>query len=577
MNIKTIRMTNWSFKLCKNNLKEMKAPCMDPVWCGAVSPEAMRKEVITLKNAGFNTLIVEGLRRLTLYERSNVSAEVRAAIASAVEIAHAEGMKVFYHSTCVLANPSMTTFTEENKAELLALFTEQEKNMLSINRDTGEHTFLTWWSGWYLWCLNNPDFKKEYYRLAKLIVEETKVDGFMTDEVYFHRPFNCDCPHCRKKFGKNAPKTDFSNPDYREWLRFRMRSVGDFYEGLRKAIGDIPLLGCKNDEPNPTQNQYYGENNDQRMRGTNILFTEVCTRKGKEEWRTTAANCAAYQGLGVHHHTPVLGLAICDTQGIEFAWALRMAHGIRAWGVGSALMKRSLSPEDNLSDNPQDVAEYARLFHWEDQYGDLFANAVEPVAEVALLLSSSTCDQRDCDDDNFVQEFHGWCNALTDAHIQFTVVHEDDLNDLDDKFKVLILPHAVCIPAFKFDGKIIVTGDSGKDDPTGEKRITPLFEKTLPLGEFNVDALPTPIKVINAPKEFLIRAVHVDNGCLIHLLNCGKKYDGDIVISICGMTKAKLISPNMKEEIPVEIFNDVVNVPVAAFKTYAVLSVSLPD
>ncbi|MBT3271692.1 MAG: hypothetical protein HN368_00950, partial [Spirochaetales bacterium] len=440
MNIESIRMTNWSFKLCEDNLKDMEAPCMDPVWIGAVSDEVMLQEVLALKDAGFNTLIVEGLRRIMLYEHNRESAEVRAAIARAAGIAHGEGMNLFYHSTCSFANPS------------LGIFTEHEKTMFSVDGETGEYAFIQDWGGWYLWCMNNPDFRNEYYRLAKLMVEETQVDGMMTDEVYFRTGwFDCVCPHCLEKFGKAGPKPDFSNPDWREWIRFRLQSTGDFYEGLRKAIGGIPLLGCKNDEPNPSHSQYYGENNDERMRGTNILFTEVCTRKGKEEWRNTAANCATYQGIGVHYGAPVLGLSISETKDIEFAWALRMAHGIRPWGVGSILMKRSLSPEDNLSDNQADLAEYARLFRWEDQYGDLLAKAVRPVADVAILLSSSTRDQYDCRDNGFVREFHGWCYALTDAHIQFAVVHEDDLDKLNDEIKVLILPHAACIPDFSFN------------------------------------------------------------------------------------------------------------------------------
>jgi len=147
MNIKSIRMTNWSFKLCEDNLKDMDAPCMDPVWIGAVPDEAMHKEVTTLKRAGFNALIVEGLRRMMLYEHNRVSAEVRAAIARAVGIAHAEGMKVFYHSTCSFANPSFE------------IFTEHEKTMLSIDGETGEYAFIENWCGWYLWCMNNPDFR----------------------------------------------------------------------------------------------------------------------------------------------------------------------------------------------------------------------------------------------------------------------------------------------------------------------------------------------------------------------------------------------------------------------------------
>jgi len=560
MNIKNLRMTNWSFKLCKDNLRDMEAPCMDPVWIGAVPDEAMHEEVLTLKNAGFNTLIVEGLRRMMLYEHNHVSSEVRAAIARAVGIAHAEGMGVFYHSTCSFANPSSD------------IFTEHEKTMLSIDGETGTHAFVNNWGGWYLWCMNNPDFQNEYYRLARLMVEETQVDGMMTDEVYFRTGWHdCVCPHCLKKFGHAVPKPDFSNPDWRAWLRFRLRSTGDFYEGLRHAIGGIPLLGCKNDEPNPSHSQYYGENNDERMRGTTILFTEVCTRKGKGEWRSTATNCAAYQGIGVHYDAPVLGLAISETKDIEFAWALRMAHGIRAWGVGSALMKRSLSPEDNLSDNPRDVAEYARLFRWEDQYGDRFAKAVRPVAAVAILLSSSTRDQCDCRDSAFYREFHGWCNALTDAHIQFAVVHEDDLAKLSGEFEVLILPHAACIPDFSFDGRVIATGESGKYCPTGEERTTPLFEETLPLGEFDVAGLTTPVKVIEAPAEFLVRAVYTDGGYLIHLLNCGGGCDGNVAILIPGISGAKLLSPSLEEGLTLRVLDGMVVFPVASFGTYGVL------
>lgn len=561
MGVSALRMTNWSFKVCGDNLGGMKAPCMDPLWLGVVSDDAMRREVAALRDAGFNTLIVEGLRRLMLYEQSGVSAAVRAAIAQAVAIAHAAGVRVFYHSTCSFAAPSLDGFTE------------RELGMLAIDGVTSRYAFIPDWNGWYLWCMNNPNFRDEYYRLARLMVEETRVDGIMTDEVYFRTGWHdCVCSHCLAAFGRPAPApADFADPVWREWLRFRLRSTGDFYEGLRRAVGGIPLLGCKNDEPNPTHSQYYGENNDERMRGTSILFTEVCTRQGKTAWRPTAANCVAYQGLGRHYGVPVLGLSISDTRGIEFAWALRMAHGIRPWGVGSALMQRSLSPEDNLSDNPEDLAEYARLFRWEDRYGALFANAVTPVADVALLLSSATRDQHDCRDHGFVREFHGWCDALTTAHIQFAVVHEDELGGLDGRFQVLILPHAVCLPDFEFGGRIVATGDSGRRDPMGAERMPPLFETTSPLGEFDVAGLPTPIRVLEAPPDLLVRAVYADAGRLVHLLNCGDERGGEIAVAVRGMTGATLLSPDFPRPLPLAVRDGAVRFPASAFEHYAVL------
>ncbi|NLF16358.1 MAG: hypothetical protein GX595_03760 [Lentisphaerae bacterium] len=561
MDIRALRMTNWSFKVCGDNLGGMKAPCMDPVWLGVVSDDAMRRQVAALRDAGFNALIVEGLRRLMLYEHKGVSAEVRDGIARAVAIAHAEGVRVFYHSTCSFAAPSLEGFTKRELA------------MLAVDGATGRHAFIPNWNGWYLWCMNNPDFRDEYYRLARLMVEQTRVDGLMTDEVYFRAGWHdCVCEHCVAKFGRALPAAaDFADPVWREWLRFRMRSTGDFYEGLRRAVGGIPLLGCKNDEPNPTHSQYYGENNDERMRGTSILFTEVCTREGKAAWRPTAANCAAYQGLGRYYGAPVLGLSISDTPGIEFAWALRLAHGIRPWGVGSALMRRSLSPEDNLGDNPTDLAEYARLFHWEDRYGALFVNAVRPVADVALLLSSATRDQDDCRDHRFVREFHGWCDALTTAHIQFAVVHEDELNDLDGRFEVLILPHAVCLPDFEFSGRIVATGDSGRCDPAGAERARPRFERTVPLGEFDVASLPTPVRVLEAPSDLLVRAVYADTGRLVHMVNCGDARDGAIAVAVPGMAAATRLSPSFTQPLPLAVRDGAVRFPASTFEHYAVL------
>jgi hypothetical protein len=65
--------------------------------------------------------------------------------------------------------------------------------------------------------------------------------------------------------------------------------------------------------------------------------------------------------------------------------------------------------------------------------------------------------------------------------------------------------------------------------------------------------------------------VHTDGGYLVHLLSCGEEREGDIVISIPGMTGAKLLSPNIKEELTLAGVGDLVRIPVASFDTYAVL------
>lgn len=565
-----MRAVNWSFKKCENNLSAMKAPCMDPVFIGIKEDSAIRREVAILKDAGFNTLMIEGLRRLMLYEHEGKSAEVRAAVARATRIAHEAGLRVFYHSTCTFVAPTLDGLSPS------------ELSMLSINGETGKHAYIDGWNGWYLWCLNNPDFKREYYRLAKQMVEETHVDGMMTDEVYFRTGWrDCVCPHCLAKFKGPIPEVDFENPDWLAWIRFRLQSVGDFYEGLRAVIGGIPLMGCKNNEPNPQHSQAYGENNDERMRGTSILFTEICDRELKQNWQRAAANCAAYQALGNHWKVPVAILGISDTPDIEFTYGLRMAYGGRPWVGGSALMKRSLSPEDNLSDVPGDVAEWKRIFQWEDRYLDLLVNSTRPAATVALLLSASTRDQYSHEKTDFVKEFHGWCEALTKAHIQFAVITEYELTPaMLDPYQVLIIPQAVCLPDIDLEaytGEIIVTGESGTRDAHGKRRTRPLFKHSQPLNTFDVAQIlpfPTPLRVISAPPSLLVKGVWSADGMLIHIVNCGEPVCKPLILEIENVTEAEIFSPDFSDKVSLKVISNRLVVPPELIKIYSVIRVS---
>ncbi|MDD4099425.1 MAG: hypothetical protein PHC30_11705 [Lentisphaeria bacterium] len=571
MEMQNLRAVNWSFKQCGDNLDGMAAPCMDPTFIGIQDDDAIRREVEILRDAGFNTLMIEGLRRLMLYEHLGISAQVRGAIAHAVGIAHDAGLRVFYHSTSTFVNPTLDGLSPSELA------------MLSIDGATGRYAHIDSWNGWYLWCLNNPDFQARYFHLARLMVAETRVDGMMTDEVYFRSGWlDCACPHCLAKFGAPLPAPDYERPEWRSWLRFRLQSVGDFYVGLRRAIGGIPLMGCKNDEPNPTHSQLYGENNDERMRGTSILFTEICDRKLKDNWQRAVSNCAAYQGLANRWQAPVAILGISDTSGIEFTYGLRLAHAGRPWVGGSALMRRSLSPKDNLSDVPGDVLEWKRLFQWEDRWWPLLRQATRPAARVALLLSASTRDQYPYTNTDFVEEYLGWNQALTGAHIPFAVITEAELNAAAlAPFLALIVPHAVCLPDLDLDldsfaGKIIATGDSGVRDAQGGRRRQPLFAHRRSLHEYDLAelrALPAVLRVLAAPPEMLIRPLWIEDGFLVHIVNAGNDCPGPVRMSAEKASKVTLISPAFSGEIDLEVTSGEWTVPAERLGVYAVVIV----
>ncbi len=572
---KEYRVVNWSFKRCGENLRKMPVPCMDPTFTGIMDDATIRREVEFIRETGFNTLMIEGLRRLMLYEHEGKSADVRAAIKHAVEIAHGAGLQVFYHSTCSFAAP------------ILDGFTEAEKSMLSQDGDTGRYAYLKSWGGWYLWCINNPDFKSEYYRLAKLMVEETGVDGMMTDEVYFRTCgwLDCVCPHCVTGFGKRTPKVNFSDPNWRAWLRFRLKSVGDFYEGLRAAIGSLPLMGCKNDEPNPIHSQLYGENNDERMRGISILFTEIYDRDLKKNWPITAANCAAYQGLAHFWKVPLMIFGCCDVHDIEFIYALCSAHNGNPWAASSALVEHGdLSPEDNLSSVPDDAKEWKRLFDWENRHIEFLHVPVQSTGITALLLSASTRDQYSCENTDFVEEFHGWCKALTEAHVQFDVITEYELTfEALKKYKVLIFPQAVCLPDIDlsgFRGKILATGASGTCDSTGAVRAKPLFKDLLPLQTFDIHAATetaASLRLLNRIPSLLVKSGRLQDGLLIHLVNCGPPLCMAVVLEIPSAAYAVLFSPDFPDEVRLEASSGTVVIPAELIHIYSVIYVKTQE
>ena len=77
---------------------------------------------------------------------------------------------------------------------------------------------------------------------------------------------------------------------------------------------------------------------------------------------------------------------------VDFLYGMQVSHAGRPWICGRALMERSLSPEDNLTDNDEDMAAWKKNFDWENQYRELLAQSTRPAAKIALLLSAATRD-----------------------------------------------------------------------------------------------------------------------------------------------------------------------------------------
>jgi hypothetical protein len=225
------RWTHWWFKTAGPGTEN--ESCMEPTYSGAIDDDEILHCVKAFKRANINTVLTEGLRGLIRFEHEGKTDQVIGSLRKATLACHRAGIRIIHHTT--------TAFAGHNLSELPSGCLE----WLNIDAQTGSCAFVKWaddWvgDGWYLWCINNPDFRAEYFRLCKKVLRETGVDGLMVDEVYFRTGWhNCACPHCREKYrrktGFTLPPGDaaffwgrFDNPAFRAWIRFRAESVGDF-------------------------------------------------------------------------------------------------------------------------------------------------------------------------------------------------------------------------------------------------------------------------------------------------------------------------------------------------------------
>ncbi len=503
------RWTHWWLKAgAPGTAKES---CMEPTFAGALDNDEIAQGVQTLKRAGINTVLTEGLRGLIRFEHEGKTDRVIAAIRRATQACQRAGIRVIHHTTA--------TFVGHELAEIPAACRE----WLNIDAQTGACAFVKWaddWpgNGWYLWCINNPDFRAEYFRLAAKVVRETGVDGLMTDEVYFRTGWhNCVCPHCRAKFlrqtGLTVPSGEaayfwgrFDNPAFRAWIRFRAASVGDFYADLqaaiRKARAHPLLLGCKNQAECPASVPLYGDSNEERMRGVNLLFAELCggTTSILYSWRRLSASFMAYNGLSNYYGTPTMTIMYAAPQESFLSWAIRVAHGVRVWATsgGGALARRH-----QLLNSPKDLAQFEELFGWEEKHKAELTGAIRPLAAIGILSSAATRNMELAHLGPigeawypYVREWAGWCQTLTDAYRQYATIIEPELTLSGlRQYALVILPDTSCmsddacqaiVDYVAQGGNLIVTHKAGTCDETGAQRSMPEY-RLAKLG-FNADA-----------------------------------------------------------------------------------------
>lgn len=469
-----------------------------------ITPAQAEDHARSLLRSGINVVLTEGHRSLvndwpTKPEDIEQTAREGGAETSVratrvvVDACHAVGIKVLHHVTSTFCTKA---------------YIDAHPDWAQLDARTGEPLFFSMYGGLWLLCPNNPDFRENYFRLAADFTRRTGIDGWMVDEVeILPHWYSCGCRHCREKLrqetgfalpeGKESPVWEnFEDATWRAWLRFRMKSCGDFFVDLKKALdtaapGQV-LTGCVAGASEMFLTQYWGMDAAEIGRAANFPFYEAYIPAGSQfySWRRFMAEMLLYSSIARPHGTPALTLFYpTSVQEIPICWAMCSVAGNRYWKLAHGMP----------ASKPFHADDDADFFAWEKEHASAFAPQSE-VADIALLFSKQTRDATPTsggvsmerlantprnelgsrDLNNYVNEWAGWAEALIDSNAPFAVIRDVELTDTGLRpYKVLVLPDAQCLSdeqaaavlAFaKRGGRLVTTGKPAARTHTGERR-----------------------------------------------------------------------------------------------------------
>ena len=135
---------------------------------------------------------------------------------------------------------------------------------------------------------------------------------------------------------------------------------------------------------------------------------------------------------------------------------------------------------------PKGLASVKHVFGWESRHDRELAGAIQPLADIGVVLSAAT---RDMDRSHqgpkgeawypYVREWAGWCQRLTGAYLQYAVITEGDLTPAGlRRYALVILPDTTCMSGAACravvdyvagGGALIFTRDAGLYDETGRR------------------------------------------------------------------------------------------------------------
>jgi hypothetical protein len=342
---------------------------------------------------------------------------------------------------------------------------------------------MGWYSG-YMFCPNNPYYREAVYSHYIPATLATSVDGIMMDDVQITPDwYTCGCFYCQKKFqeetGFTLPKDvkdesfwgNFQNPAFRAWIRFRMKSTGDFYEDLAKQAfaikKDLLSFTCSSSTISTWGAQACGSDLYEWIRGMNAVFKEILYVKAVPySIPSTAVNLKTYQALAREWKLPSITIFYPSNEEENYLyWSLSKSWDQLYWPCPK------LGAEEKLGD--------MNFLLWERENKELFTGTKQS-SGIGVLFSKQTRDIYGGPEDSYyVKEYRGWCETMVRNNIQFDTLLDFQITSENlKKYGLLILPNSACLSKeqvkvirgfVQSGGNLIATFETSLYDENGDK------------------------------------------------------------------------------------------------------------
>ena len=445
--LENLRLMRWAAS-CSGNLSEFG------------TPELAAKRAAAIKNSGATAIFIYG--RQNRLNHLHINDKVVAFDRLVAEAGHARGIRVFDH----------IDFTIFWQAAYPVIF----KHPDWAQRDLRYGTAHRWC------CFNHPEYRDFYARYLEELVR-AGIDGFMLDEINYRKQKYCGCEHCRRRFeretGFRLPEYwndsvigNRDNPLWRLWQEWQKKVLVEFkaflLTRLQKINPDVMIFTYST--------CIYRR---QVLAGDMLEQSRVCFI-GTEGTNTT------------YPISPYL-----------FGQMRILSSMARLYGQPAHGEYPSRSAEESVFASAF-LAALTGVHPWKWQAASLnwphLEEALvrgEPVADVGVLLSTSTRDGNELSAGVHAAETFGWCQAFGLSGVQFDPIPGLYARSADlARFRAIVLPYCVNMPKQLIDrivkyvqqgGVAVVTGVPGRRDRLG----FPLGKEAL-FRRMKIRAISTP-------------------------------------------------------------------------------------